>query len=250
MGNTPIAPREQHNMETIPEVTSSQDDHVSSEMTRTNSSSQEDHVSEMTRTNSVNANANELGSTQNETSMYLPKGFNRSNNSVIMPSRPYGSGGPSIAGGGESPQWGWYINIKSPTTEMYHSGSRPPLHKVEDSSANASQASTRYLPKTMNRSNNSVSMPSKPYGCGGASTAGGIESPQWGWSISATPPASDMYHCGNRPPSRQQDTSTNTRPVSSGTVISESSKATSHQPNRIFRDMQKGASLGWSSVPL
>jgi hypothetical protein len=235
MGNTPIVPREQQNMETIPEITSSQDDHVSAEMTRTNS---------------VSANANELGLTQNETSMYLPKGVNRTNNGVIMPSRPYGSGSPSTAGGGESPQWGWYINIKSPTTEMYHSGSRPPLHKNEDSSANASQASTRYLPKTMKRSNNSVRMPSKPYGCGGASTAGGIESSQWGWSIGATPPASDMYHCGSRPPSGQEDASTNTRPVSSGKVLSESSRATSHQPNRIFRDMQKGASLGWSSIPL
>jgi hypothetical protein len=234
MGNTPIAPHERHNLVPIPEVTSSQDG----------------HVSEMARKNSTKAIKIELESTQDETARYLPKTMNRSDKSVIMSSRPYSSGGPSTAGGSESPQWGWYINITSPTTEMYHSGSRPPLRKNEYSSANASQAPTRYLPKGMNRSNNGVIMPSKPYGCGGASTAGGIENPESGWYISVTPPASDMYHCGSRPLPKHQDSSANAWPASSGTVLSESTKATSHQPNRIFQDMQKGASMGWSSVPL
>jgi hypothetical protein len=226
MGNTPIVPHERHNLVTIPEVTSSQDG----------------HVSEMTRKNSVKAIASELESTQDDTARYLPKTMNRSNKSVVMSPRPYS--------GIESPQWGWYINITSPTTEMYHSGSRPPLRKNEDSSVNASQAPTRYLPKAMNRSNNGVVMPSKPYGCGGASTAGGIESPQSGSYVSVTPPASNMYHWGSRRLPKQQDSSANAWSAISGTVISESSNATSHQPNRIFQDMQKGASMGWSSVPL
>jgi hypothetical protein len=228
MGNALIAPHERHNLVSIPEVSSFQDD----------------PVSEMRRTTSVNANANELESTQDETARYLPKGINRSSNAgVIMPSRPYGSVGSSYTGGNESPQWGWYVTITSPSTEMYHSGSRRPLGKKQESSANASQSSTRYLPKGMNRSSKGVVMPSKPYGCGGAFTAGGIESPQWDESIIVTPPTTDMYHYGSRSPSEKQDSSANASQISS-------SIATSHQPNRIFQDMQKGATMGWSSVPL
>jgi hypothetical protein len=110
---------------------------------------------------------------------------------------------------------------------------------------------TRYLPKGMNRSNHGVSMPLRPHS--GPSTAGGIESPQWGWYINTTPPTPDMYHGGSRPLHKKQDSSANASQASSGTVASESSTATSHQPNRIFQDMQdkrKGASMGWSSVPL
>jgi hypothetical protein len=159
MGNAPIAPRERHNLPTIPEVSSSQDE----------------HVSEITRATSINAIASELESTQDE--------------------------------------------------------------------------SARYLPKRMNRSSNGVIMPSKPYGCGGASTVGGIESPQWGWYISISPSTSDMYHCGSR---TLHDSSANATQTSSGSEAFESSPATSHQPNRIFEDMHKkkrGASI-WSSIPL
>jgi hypothetical protein len=163
MGNAQIIPRERHNNPvSVSEASSSQDEGAS-----------------MTRRNSATANAIGLESTKDETSRYLPKLMNRSNNDVVMPSRPHGSGGPSTAGGIESPQWGWYINTTPPTPDMYHSGSRS-LHKKQDSSANASQAS-------------------------------------------------------------------------SVTVASESSTATSHQPNRIFQEMQdkrKGASMGWASVPL
>jgi hypothetical protein len=137
---------------------------------------------------------------------------------------------------------GWYVNITSPTTEMHHSGSRQLQRN--------SQSSTRYLPKGMNRSSNGVVMPSKPYGCGGASTAGGIESLQWDWSISATPPASGMYHCGSRPLPKKQGSSANASQTSFGTEAIESSTATSDEPNLIFQDMQKGASMGWSSIPL
>jgi hypothetical protein len=108
----------------------------------------------------------------------------------------------------------------------------------------------RYLPKRMNRSNNGVIMPSKPNGCGGASTVGGIESPHWGWYISITPPASDMYHSGSRP---LHDSLAVASQASSGKAASELSAATSHRPNRIFKDMHKkkrGTSVGWSSVPL
>jgi hypothetical protein len=224
MGNAPIAPRGRHsNLASIPEV----------------NSSQVDPVFGMTRTKSVNANANELDSTQDKTARYLPKGMNQSRNSgVSMPSRPYDSGGSSNTGGTtESPQWGWYINITSPTTEMHHSGSTPLRHN--------SQSSTRYLPKGMNRSSNGVIMPSKPYGCGGASIAAGIESPEWDWSIGITPPASDMYHCGSRYFPKKQDSLANASQTSSGTEAPPN-----HQPNRIFQDMQKGAPMGWSSVPL
>jgi hypothetical protein len=118
----------------------------------------------------------------------------------------------------------------------------------------------RYLPKMMNRFSNGVIMPSKPYGCGGAYTTGGIESPQcidspqWGWYISITPPASDMYHCDSRTlHHNKQDSPANTSQGSSGTMAFESSAATTHRPNRIFKDMhnkRKDASIGWPSVPL
>jgi hypothetical protein len=148
------------------------------------SSSQEDERASTTRTltHSVHANASGLESTTpDETTKYLPKGMNRSNkNGVVMPSGPSVSGGPSPADGIESPQWGWYISITPPTPDIYHRGSRQPLYKKQDSSANASQAS-------------------------------------------------------------------------SDTAASESSTATSHQPNRIFQEMHSkrkyGASMGWSSVP-
>jgi hypothetical protein len=238
MGNAPIAPSERHNLASIPEVSSSHDD----------------LVSEMTRTNSVNAKANELESTQvaDETTRYLPKGINRSSNAgLIIPSKPYGP--PYTAGGSESPQWGWYINITSPATEMYQSGSSRPLphhHKKQQSSAYTSQSSTRYLPKGMNRFSNGVIMPSKPYGCGGASTACDIESPQWDFSISVTPPVTDLHHYGSRYLPKKQDSSANASQTSSGTEAFESLTATNCQPNRIFQDMQKGALMGWSSVPL
>jgi hypothetical protein len=164
MGNAHIAPHERRNPVSVSVA----------------SSSQGERASEMTRTHSVHANASGLESTQNETTRYLPKRMNRSNNAVIMPSKPYGCGGVSAMSGIESPQWGWYISITPPAPETYHSGSRPRLHKQQDSSANASQAL-------------------------------------------------------------------------SSTVVSESSTATSHQPNRIFKDMhnkRKGASMGWSNVPL
>jgi hypothetical protein len=219
MGNAHIAPRERRNPVSVSEA----------------SSSQGERASEMTRTHSVHANVNELESTQNETAMYLPKGMNRSSNGVIMPSKPYGCGGASTMGGIESPQWGWYISITPPASEKHHCGSRP-LHKKQDSSANAPQASTRYLPKGGHRSINGVIVPSKPYGCGGHSTAGG--------SI-------DMYHSGStRPLYKKQDSSTNASDALPGTAASKSLTATSHQPNRIFKDMQKGASMGWSNVPL
>jgi hypothetical protein len=162
MGNAQITPRERLNPVSVSEASSLQDERAS-----------------MTRTHSVTANASRLESTQDETTRYLPKGINRSNNGNVMPPRPYGSGGPSTVGGIESPQWGWYINTTPPTPDRYHSGSRS-LHKKQDSSSNTSQA----------------------------------------WS---------------------------------GTGVSESSTATSHQPNRIFQEMQEkrqGASMGWSSVPL
>jgi hypothetical protein len=220
MGNAPIAPHERHNLASIPEVSLSQE---------------VDPVSEMKRTKSIIANVNELESTPDKTTRYLPKTMNRlSNAGVIMPSRPYDCGGSSNTVGTESPQWGWYIIIASPTTEMYHSGSRRLRHKK----------TTRHLPKMTNRSNNGVIMPSKPYGCGGASTAGGIESPQWDLSSSVRPLATAMYHCrGSGSLPKKQDSSANSSQASS-------SIAASHQPNSIFLDMQKGASMGWSSVPL
>jgi hypothetical protein len=157
MGNAQI-PRERHDAVSIVEASSSQDERVA-----------------MPRSRSVHASANGLESTQDEGPRYLPKGLNRSHNGVIMPTRPSGAGGTSAAGGIESPQWGWYININTtpPTPDMYHSGSRA-LQKKQDSSAKAS------------------------------------ESPS-------------------------------------------SAAATSHQPNRIFQDLQEkrqGAYMGWSSVPL
>jgi hypothetical protein len=172
MGNAPIAPRERHNLASIPEVSSSQDE----------------QVSEKTRANYINANANEqLESTQDEIARYLPKGMNWSSNGVIIPSKPYGCGGASTAGGIESPQ------------------------------------------------------------C--------IDSPQWGWYISITPPpASDMHHCGSRTlHHKKQDSPVNTSQGSSGMAVSESSTVTNHRPNRIFQDMhnkRKDASIGWPSVPL
>jgi hypothetical protein len=162
MGNAQITSRERHNPLSVSEASSSQGERAS-----------------LARTNSIPANASGLEPKQDETARYLPKGMNRSNTGVIMPSRPHDFGGPSTAGGIESPQWGWYINTTPPTPDMYHSGIRP-LQKKQDSSANASQAS-------------------------------------------------------------------------SGTMASESSTATSHQPNRIFQEMQdkrKGAAMGWASVPL
>jgi hypothetical protein len=164
MGNAQIPLRELHNPVSVSEASSSQDEHA------------------LTRTNSVPANASGLESTQDETSRYLPKLNNRSQNDAIAPSRPHGSAGPSTAGGIESPQWGWYINTTPPTPDMYHSGSQS-LHKKQDSSANISNASQ----------------------------------------------------------------------ASSGTAATESSTATSHQPNRIFQEMQdkrQGATMGWASVPL
>jgi hypothetical protein len=161
MGNAQIPLCERHNPVSVTEASSSQDEHA------------------LTRTNSVTANASGLESTQAETSRYLPKLMNRSKNDAITPSRPQGSGGPSTAGGIESPQWGWYINTTPPTPDMYHSGSKS-LHKKQDSSANASQASA-------------------------------------------------------------------------GTTAFGSPTTTSHQPNRIFQEMQdkrQGASMGWASVPL
>jgi hypothetical protein len=163
MGNAQIPLREWHNPVSASEASCSpQDEHGS-----------------LPRTNSVPANASGLESSRDETARYLPKLMNRSKNDVIAPSRLHGPGGPSTAGGIESPQWGWYINTTPPTPDMYHSGSKS-LHKQQDSSANSSQAS-------------------------------------------------------------------------SGTVASESSTATSHQPNRIFQELQdkrQGASMGWASVPL
>jgi hypothetical protein len=124
------------------------------------------------------------------------------------------------------------------------------VHAITSERKTTQDETARYLPKTMNRSNNGVIMPSKPYGCGGASTVGSIESPQWGWYISITPPASDMYHSGSRP---LHNSLANVSYASSGTAASESSTAASHQPNRIFKDMhntKRRASVGWSSVPL
>jgi hypothetical protein len=134
-------------------------------------------------------------------------------------------------------------------------------HSV-DANANGIEESTthdettRYLPKgRMNRSSNGVIMPSGPYGSGGASTADGIESPQWGWYISITPPT-EIYHSRSRPAAIQKKpgSSGSTSQASSDTAASGSSTATSHQPNHIFQEMvhnkRKGASLGWSSVPL
>jgi hypothetical protein len=109
----------------------------------------------------------------------------------------------------------------------------------------------RYLPKRMNRSSNhGVNMPSKPYGSSGpyAATERGIESPQWGWYIQLTPPTPDMYHSGSRPHRKKQHSS-----VNASQATSESATAASNQPNRIFQEMQdkrKGASMGWSSVPI
>jgi hypothetical protein len=176
MGNAPIAPRERQNLPRITELSSSQDE----------------RASEITRANSINAIASELKSTQDEPARYLPKMTNRSNNGVIMPSKPYGCGGASTTVGSiENPQ------------------------------------------------------------C--------IDSPQWGWYISASitpPPASDMYHCGNRTlHHKKQDSSSNTSQGSTGTAVSGSSTATSHRPkNRtIFKDMhnkRKDATIGWPSFPL
>jgi hypothetical protein len=156
MGNAPISPRERHDLASIPEV----------------SSSQEEGASEITQANSVNLVEIELESTQDEPGRYLPKMMHRSNTGVIMPSKPYGCGGASTVGGIESPQ------------------------------------------------------------C--------IDSPQWGWYISITPPASDMYHCGSRTlHHKKQDSSANALRTSSGMAVSESSTATTHRPNRIFKDMQE-----------
>jgi hypothetical protein len=124
------------------------------------------------------------------------------------------------------------------------------IHAIASELESTQDETARYLPKSMNRSNNGVIMPSKPYGCGGASTMGGIESPQWGWYISISPPASDMYRSGNRP---LHYSLANASHASSGRAVSESSTAASHQPNRIFKDMhntKRRTSVGWSSVPL
>jgi hypothetical protein len=131
---------------------------------------------------------------------------------------------------------------------------------------------SRYLPKAMlNRSNNGVVMPSGPYGsgAGGPYSAKGneIESPQWGWYISITPPTeihhsritppTELYHSRIRPATtiqKKQSSSSNISQASSDTAASsDSSTATSQQPNRIFQDMQErqqGASMGWANVPL
>jgi hypothetical protein len=158
-------------------------------------------------------------------------------------------------------------------------------HSVDAKNASNGRESTtmqnersRYLPKAMlNRSNNGVVMPSGPYGSGkpgpygsggpSSTVDGSIESPQWGWYISITPPTeihhsritppTEMYYSRIRPAAaiqKKQSSASNISETSSDTAASsESSPATSHQPNRIFQDMQErqqGASMGWASIPL
>jgi len=103
----------------------------------------------------------------------------------------------------------------------------------------------RYLPKGMDRRHDGIKMPKAPYSTSGSSTSG-IESPQWGWYISMTPPTPEMYN-------RQSTLSVETIDsyVSDSSSRIEEYKERS-KPNSVFQNMREAnrAPRGWPSVPL
>jgi hypothetical protein len=81
-----------------------------------------------------------------------------------------------------------------------------------------------------------------------ASGAGGVDSPQWGWYITTTPPTPEMYY--SRPQKSRKPSSTS---ETSETSTSTDTSSSGVGPNPIFqnlREKNKATPVGWSGVPL
>jgi hypothetical protein len=98
---------------------------------------------------------------------------------------------------------------------------------------------TRYIPKMNRTESNGLIMPTRPYG---ADLSGnGVESPQWGWYITTTPPSPDLY---NSHASKTSKPGTNA-PLP---TVQQPPKSCH---NQVFQNLQNSkAPMGWTSVPI
>ena len=100
---------------------------------------------------------------------------------------------------------------------------------------------TRYIPK-MNKDKGSIIMPTRPYG---GKDASGVESPQWGWYTTLTPP--DMMYGTNKP--KKQDV--NKSPPMPQSPVTRIPEASEPRANHVFQTLQQNtAQVGWTSVPI
>ena len=100
---------------------------------------------------------------------------------------------------------------------------------------------TRYIPK-MNKEKGSIIMPTRPYG---GKDASGVESPQWGWYTTLTPP--DMMYGANKP--KKQDA--NGSPPMPQSPVTKIPEAPEPRANHVFQTLQQNsAQVGWTSVPI
>lgn len=99
---------------------------------------------------------------------------------------------------------------------------------------------TRYIPN-MNKEKGLI-MPTRPYG---GKDASGVESPQWGWYASLTPP--DMMYGSNKP--KKQDVSG--APPMPQSAVTRIPEALEPKTNQVFQDLKKSQQpVGWTSVPI
>jgi len=95
------------------------------------------------RSQSVKTNATSIGIGERDdrSIRYIPRGLDEKHSGLIMPTRPVGHEKGNA--GGDSPQWGWYINTTPPPPEMYCSRpSQKSEGKSETSTASQSSFST------------------------------------------------------------------------------------------------------------
>lgn len=102
----------------------------------------------------------------------------------------------------------------------------------------ALQDRTRYIPK-MTRAENSLIMPTRPYGSD--PSGNGVDSPQWGWYTNITPPTPEMYY----------SQSSSGKLAKTQEVTSATTAEAKPQHNQVFQNLQgtKGP-MGWPSVPI
>lgn len=95
----------------------------------------------------------------------------------------------------------------------------------------------------MNKDKGSIIMPTRPYG---GKDASGVESPQWGWYTTLTPP--DVMYGANK--SKKQDANA-AQPTPQSPPVTRIPEVSEPRANHVFQTLQQNtAQVGWTSVPI
>lgn len=130
---------------------------------------------------------------------------------------------------------------------------RSDVSDVSEQAATDKSETLRYLPNGLSGAHNGLLMPTRPYHShyqNHHDNMGGVESPQWGWYITTTPPTPEMHQSPHMTASKKSDSTIQSSDSSSTTQ--STTEACVPTTNLVFQGLNKTVkpNMGWPSVPL